>query len=237
MCDFLSALVFSDGKIFSDPEHTDSHSDLILVKGLDDSRPLETRGWIRVEFKPDHDDTLDQPETYKLKVDETSTPAWFDDAMRFDITERLREQVEKMIVRDSREILLGGCWILARGAKVASVKNGRVRAMFDSQATLWGNSHATLFDNSHATLFDNSHATLFDNSQATLRENSHATLYGNSQAALRGNSQATLRENSHATLYGNSQAALRGNSQATLRGNSQATLFGNGAKLIDERIK
>jgi len=132
MCNFLSALVFSDGKIFSDPEHTDSHSDLIRVRGLDDSLPLETRGWIRVEFKPDNNDTLDQPEMYKLTVDELAAPAWFDDAMRFDITERLREQVEKMIVRDRREILLGGCWILARGAEVVSVKNGLIQMMYDS---------------------------------------------------------------------------------------------------------
>jgi hypothetical protein len=132
MCNFLSALVFSDGKIFSDPEHTDSHSDLIRVRGLDDSRPLETRGWIRVEFKPDNNDTLDQPEMYKLTVDELAAPAWFDNATRFDITERLREQVEKMIVRDRREILLGGCWILARGAKVVSVKNGLIQVMYDS---------------------------------------------------------------------------------------------------------
>lgn len=49
MCNFLSAIVMKNGRIICDPEHTDSHSDLIAANELRDD-DVFIRGWVRVEF-------------------------------------------------------------------------------------------------------------------------------------------------------------------------------------------
>ena len=135
VCNFLSALVFKNGSIFCAPEATDSHTDLIDAKGLTDSdKSLHLRGWIRVEFSPPSPDKLAEPDSYVLKVDETSTPEWFDDALRFQVTEDLRERIERMTVRDERAILLGGCWILASEAKVGRAAAAKIVAMLGSSS-------------------------------------------------------------------------------------------------------
>lgn len=138
MCDFLSAIVFQDGKIFCAPEHTDSHTDLIAAKGLRDD-DLHLRNWIRVEFTPNgfSKNSLADVDGYKLEVDEMgSAPDWFDNAAKFNVEEELRDKVRAMIVNDEREILLGGVWILTEGARVKHALNAYIKAMT-------GNSHVS----------------------------------------------------------------------------------------------
>ena len=144
MCNFLSALVFKNGKIYCDPEHTDSHSDLIAAKGLteESDKSIHHRGWIRIEFTPGDSRKYADVDAYVLIVDESSAPDWFDKAMRFDVTEQLKDIVRGMIVTDEREILLGGCWILAGEAKVKKIVRATVRVALDSSqvGTMWGSS-------------------------------------------------------------------------------------------------
>lgn len=134
MCNFLSALVFKSGKIFASPEHTDSHSHLIAARGLtaESDHSLQIRGWIRVEFTPPSSREMADIEKYRLTVDEAGTPEWFDKAMQFDVTEQLKEMVAAMIVTDERDILLGGCWILAGEAKVKQIVRATVKVALDS---------------------------------------------------------------------------------------------------------
>jgi hypothetical protein len=134
MCEFLSALVFKSGKIFTSPEHTDSHSDLIDAKGLsaESDSSLQIRGWIRVEFTPPSTRQMADVDSYVLRVDESSTPEWFDAAMKFDVTEQLKEIIQAMIVTDERKILLGGCWILAGEAKVHKIVRATVKVALGS---------------------------------------------------------------------------------------------------------
>ncbi|MGC4004630.1 MAG: hypothetical protein QM811_16530 [Pirellulales bacterium] len=131
MCNFLSAIYCKGGRIITAPEYTDSHSDLIAAYNLRDDG-IHIRGWVRVEFTPPSVAECAEPAKYTLRLDETSRPDWFDKAAEFDCTERLREKIAGMIITDERQILLGGCWILAGDAIVKVVKGVRVYAMLAS---------------------------------------------------------------------------------------------------------
>ena len=74
MCQFFSAIVTRQGDVRFCED--DSHETIINRLGLDDTRSLATRGWIRVECVPPHD---------AVRVDETSEPGWYaEDRPRFE---------------------------------------------------------------------------------------------------------------------------------------------------------
>jgi hypothetical protein len=130
MCDFLSAIITRNGKIF---QHwaTDHHSSLIDIFGLHEGAGavVKDQNFIRVEFSPakenDKKDFCDAAK-YILYVDEEFTPDWFDSDMRANVDGFLREQVSRMIVRDSRKLLVGGCWIIAEGAHIETAMQCRL---------------------------------------------------------------------------------------------------------------
>jgi hypothetical protein len=141
MCNFLSAIVMRNGDIFCDPEHTDSHDDLIKANNLRTSDVAE-RGYCKVEFTAG-EDMLD-PAGYTLRVDEDTTPKWW--AKHKDAVEaNLRARIERMIVVDEREMLLGGCWIVGKSAIVRNVKTCRIVAVRDSAQirNVWGSAQIT----------------------------------------------------------------------------------------------
>lgn len=71
MCQFFSGIAFRTGDIKFTED--DSHTTLIERLGLDDSRDLFTRGWVRFEAVPKGDGW--EP----VRVDETSVPGWWDE--------------------------------------------------------------------------------------------------------------------------------------------------------------
>ena len=71
MCQFFSGIAFRNGDIkFTEEDH---HTTLIERLGLDDSKDLFTRGWVRFEVLPQGDGWA------PVRVDETSFPGWWDD--------------------------------------------------------------------------------------------------------------------------------------------------------------
>jgi len=217
MCNFLSGVSLkpTDGRtlgdLICDPEHTDEHHILIASRNVrDDEQAYFQANLARWEFTPPENkaDLLDLKK-WMFTVDERESPPWFDLAAE---RERAEGIVARMIVRDRRAALLGGCWIFSgkdagtqftRGRIIASVDGANLDCATLSRATLYGAtldcanlSHANL---SHANL---SRATLYG---ATLdcANLDCANLYGAnlSHANLSGAnlSRANL---SHATLYG-----------------------------------
>ena len=133
MCNFLSAIYKQDGSIICLPEHTDSHEDLIAHANLDDSKDPVLNRWIRVEFTPPDKADVTNPDEYTLKVDEPSTPVWFDDDKRADCIAQLSARIRAMVVKDKHlKIILGGCWILCGDAKVDRFVDGRVFRMLNT---------------------------------------------------------------------------------------------------------
>ena len=122
---------------------TDSHEDLVRLFKLND-KPA-TNGeprFARVEFNPDDTRTADKIDSYKLTIDESRTPAWFDDAMKKSVTDKLRLIVSEMIIKGDADLLCGGAYILAKGAKISCVKNARILVMCESSnvGEMWESS-------------------------------------------------------------------------------------------------
>ena len=88
MCEFMSAWVGRYGKVFFD-ENLDSHEDLADLFNLHADNGLRA---VRVEYVPDLTD-LDKP--FMFRVDEETTPEWFDTAMQEKTKEFLLQPIGK----------------------------------------------------------------------------------------------------------------------------------------------
>jgi hypothetical protein len=212
MCNFLSGIVLKNGDVITS-EYTDSHDLIAEANGLKERSFPKDMGWIKVEYTSDN---LLDINTYELRVDETDTPAWFDDAMRESVAAKMHRIAQKCILTEGEiPILLGGKWVLGGTANVK-------RAVCVNIHSLWGNSRVgELRENSRV-------GELRENSRVgVLRENSRVgELRENSQVGvLRENSQVgELWENSRVgELWENSRVGvLWGNSRVgVLRENSQ----------------
>ena len=129
MCTFLSAIVMKNGDVLCDPEHTDSHEDLLAKHNIRDGLAQQGK-FARVEFIPPKDHAnIEDTSKWTFKVDEQVKPDWLDEERA---RSSLAARVKRMFVQDKRSILLGGCWILGDGADVAKVRNARIYGMYGS---------------------------------------------------------------------------------------------------------
>ena len=132
MCQFKSAIITKSGDVLHS-HFTDSHEDLIRLFKLNDTS--DVRGeprFARVEFKPDSKIDLGDASKYTLLIDEARTPEWFDDAMKISVENKLRLIVEGMIITGNVDMLVGGKYILAKGAHVSCIKNCLIEVMLGS---------------------------------------------------------------------------------------------------------
>ena len=130
MCNFLSAIVKRNGDVVCDPEHTDSHEDLVANEGLPDKGKGE---FVRVEFTPGG--VIDDPKTWNLQLDEAMTPIWWTDEMVEKVREYLERLVSNHIVRENRKVLIGGWWIIAKGASIGKNCGARIYVNYGTVTT------------------------------------------------------------------------------------------------------
>jgi hypothetical protein len=126
MCNFKSAIVVEDQSV----KHgfrlllspwTESHSELCQIFKLNDTAKARLY-FARVEFSPPSMDTAHLLDGYKLRIDEERTPDWFSDEIKERVTEKLRAYVKAMIVDRDVDLLIGGQFIIAPGARVQCAK-------------------------------------------------------------------------------------------------------------------
>lgn len=129
---FFSAIVCRNGDILAAPEYTDSHEDLILHFGLEEAPDPRLNQWIRVEFVPAESQPIAEPESYRLWVYEVCRPVWFDGDLEERVVSAMRARISRMIIRDSRKLVLGGCWIID-GGTVGRMAHARVVAMLGGE--------------------------------------------------------------------------------------------------------
>ena len=131
MCNFFPALVLRNGDI-KWHEATDSHSDLVVHFGLPDD--TECRHFAKIEFVPatkDNHPDYANVNGYTLKVDEPTTPAWFEE-VRNRVETQCRTIIKSMITDGHVPLMLGGCRILVGTGVIDYVKAGRVVSVSDS---------------------------------------------------------------------------------------------------------
>ena len=120
MCQYKSAIAVKDNREKSGfrllwSPFTESHEELVRIFKLRDVRDHLAR----VEFSPPDLKTAHQVKTYKLKIDEARTPEWLTDERQAVIVEKLSTYVESIIIDGDADLLIGGQFILAPGARVA----------------------------------------------------------------------------------------------------------------------
>ncbi len=131
MCKFKSGIVLRDGrekggfKLLMSP-WTESHSQLCIIHKINDGKTLNMA---RVEFSPDSMDKAHLVETYKLTIDEERTPDWFDDDMKEKVTRKMADYIKSIIVTGDVQLLIGGQFIIAPGAKVECAQSMVISAM------------------------------------------------------------------------------------------------------------
>ena len=120
MCNFLSALAFRNGDVFTN-DFTDSHDQLLELAGVREQAGNEV---CRVEFTPG--ENVCDPAGYTLVVDESREPEWFVE-VRERVENKLRAKVAAMtIATGHRKLICGGCWIIGGDAHVGDIIAGRV---------------------------------------------------------------------------------------------------------------
>ena len=126
MCEFFSGLAFPNGDIQTYDE-TDEHEPMIAALGLRDTgTPLASRAFARWEFTPPEDlTTIEDLNTWTLRVDESVVPAWWGER-ESRIREQIEDRVRRMFVRDERQFLIGGKWILLPGSRLHRLVGGRI---------------------------------------------------------------------------------------------------------------
>lgn len=131
MCKFKSGIVVRDERV----KHgyrllmspwTESHSELEIIHGLKDGKRLQMA---KVEFSPKDMAEAYKLETYSLRIDEERTPEWFDDEMKAHVAGHMAEYINGIIVSGDVELLVGGQFIIAPGAKIACAHSMIINAM------------------------------------------------------------------------------------------------------------
>lgn len=163
MCKAFSAIVAMSGEVYCDPALADSHQ--LLARAHCPALPDDGIAFIRVEYTPPDDSGLiGDLDAWQLLVDADAAPIWWADR-EGSVRTMMRCLVRRMLVSDTRDILLGGCWILLDGAHVRVVYSShilsmygssRVDALYDSSrvGVLYGSSMAgVLYDSSRVDAF------------------------------------------------------------------------------------
>src|SRR3989304_242209 len=138
MCKFYSAIVMRNGDLLHN-ENLTSHEDLIDLFGIKDSLGCCDK-FVRVEFSPENECYLPYITKYKLMVDESQTPDWFE-KYRELISQNLTTIVNRRIITGSHKILTGGLYIvkdaqidLLTQAVVIYIQNSSVNKMRENSS-------------------------------------------------------------------------------------------------------
>ena len=140
MCEFYSAIVLRNGDFVDSPDVTDSHEYLIRGHRLPSlsSREPEHMPYVRVECSLRDGGDYCNHEDYSMRLDEDSSPQWFDDEMHERAEAECRRRIKAMVLTEDRDILLGGCWIVPKGITVRGVIGGRIISLGGTVQKVWG---------------------------------------------------------------------------------------------------
>lgn len=131
MCKFVSGYATKSGEIYDGAGFTDSHSEIALIHSLRDTDvAFYAQNLAKWECTPPEDTKLwSDFSKWAVLADEKETPDWFDPEK---VREHVRKLVEPWFVRDSRTVLLGGCWIFdGENASVKRIIQGRIVAVIN----------------------------------------------------------------------------------------------------------
>jgi hypothetical protein len=194
MCKFYSAIVMKNGDLLHN-ENLQSHEDIIWLFNIRDSQ-VNCDKFVRVEFTPKVDSDYSDIEKYRLIVDETSTPDWFEQHREY-VTTRLKDFVSKRIILSDQKILTGGLYVV-KDCVIDKVIGATIVYLFGTVTYNRGtvtNNRGTVTDN-RGTVTDN-YGTVIRNS-GTVTYNSGTVTYNFGTVT---DNRGTVTDNSGTVTY------------------------------------
>jgi len=124
MCNHKSGWYLESGELVHAPE-TDDHESLSQAFNLHDNHLSRDRA-VRVELQPPDDPKeIQNPEAWKLVLDEQNAPSWWEDK-KDDCRRKLWVEVEKEFLLGEKDCVIGGTWIISPNAKIKKLVSGRI---------------------------------------------------------------------------------------------------------------
>ena len=150
MCNFKSAIVLKNGDLLH-LDGVDSHEDVLSYFKIKDNG---NDSFCRVEFVPGED--LCDLDQYKFEIDQ-ERPDWFTESLEKKSVSRLKVIVNKYVVREDRDVLPVGFYILGnvviKNAGCATIKSA-------GNATIENAGHATIKNANYATIINKNSAKI-----------------------------------------------------------------------------
>ena len=174
MCSFKSAIVLKNGDLLH-LDGVDSHEDVLSYFKIKDNG---NDSFCRVEFVPGED--LCDLDQYKFEIDQ-ERPDWFTESLEKKSVSRLKVIVNKYVVREDRDVLPVGFYILGnvviKNAGCATIKSA-------GNATIENAGHATIQRAGHATIEYAGFATIENAGHATIKNANYATIINKNSAKI-----------------------------------------------------
>jgi hypothetical protein len=207
MCNFKSAIVVKDGKVKGGfrlllSPWTESHSELCRLFKLNDTANARLY-FARVEFSPPSMDKAHLVDEYKLRIDEERTPEWFSDEIKDAVTDKLRAYIKTIIVDGDVDLLLGGQFIIAPGARVASAHSMVINAICGGTVSeIRGGTVSAIWG-------------------GTVSE-----IRGGTVSEIRGGTVSAIRGGTVSEIWGGTVSEIRGGTVSAIRGGTVSAIWG-----------
>jgi hypothetical protein len=234
MCQFKSAIVLRDEsakggfKLLLSP-WTESHSELCTIFKLNDTAKARLY-FARVEFTPETMERAHLVDTYKLRIDEERTPEWFDSEMKEAVADKLRSYIKSIIIDGDVQLLIGGQFIIAPGAKVESAHSMVINAICGGTVSeICGGTVSAIWGGTVSEICGGTVSAIWGGTVSAIRGGTVSAIWGGTVSAIRG---GTVSE-----IWGGTVSAIRGGTVSEIWGGTVSEIFDTYSPLIGKILK
>lgn len=139
---FYLVLIKKNGEIIHNI-FASSHDDLIEKYITPDD--IENKTFFRATYSPKDGSRLDDLDDYRLVIEETFIPEWFNGAFQDSIIAKLNQIIFSMIIKGRRNLLLNDGAILTKNAYIEEIKHSIIFAMYDNSKIKLVNNGSKVF--------------------------------------------------------------------------------------------
>jgi hypothetical protein len=235
VCQFKSAIVAKDEsskggfRLLMSP-WTESHSELVTIFKLHDGARLT---FARVEFSPESMAKAHLVETYKLKIDEERTPEWFDCEMKEQVSEKLRAYIKSIIVSGDVDLLIGGQFIVAPGAKVASAHTMVINTICGGTVSeISGGTVSAICGGTVSAISGGTVSEISGGTVSAICGGTVSAIWGGTVSAICGGTVSEISGGTVSEISGGTVSAISGGTVSAIRGGTVSEIRGGTVSAI-----
>jgi hypothetical protein len=206
MCEFKSAICVKDESVkhgfrllFS--PWSESHSDLCKIYQL--AGTDKRLDMAKVEFSPPSLETAHLLDGYKLKIDEDRTPDWFDAEKQERVRDMLRNYIKSCIISGDVDLLIGGQFIVAPGAKISCAREMLITA-------ICGGAVSEICGGTVGEIWGGTVGAIWGGTVGAIRGGTVSAIWGGTVSAIRGGTVGAIRGGTVSAIWGGTVGAIRG---------------------------